>query len=58
MEARAGLVQNIVNGSKHFVDGTERFIGGSELGGIMATIRQAEKPNEVSVTYQHENPVF
>jgi hypothetical protein len=58
MVARAGLVQNIVNGSKHFADRTERFIGGSELGAIMATIRQAEKPDAVSVTYQCETPVF
>jgi hypothetical protein len=58
MEARAGLVQNIVNGSKHFADGTERFIGGSELGVIMATIRQAAKPTEVSVTYQRSINLF
>jgi hypothetical protein len=52
------IVQNLVNGSKHFADETERFIGGSELGVIMANIRQAGKPHKVSVTYQQSNTLF
>ncbi|MDG2532665.1 hypothetical protein P6144_03325 [Sphingomonas sp. HITSZ_GF] len=58
MEARARLVHIMVNGSKHFVDETERFIGGSELGVIMANIRQARKPDKVSVTYQQSTTLF
>jgi hypothetical protein len=52
------IVQMMVNGSKHFADRTERFIGGSDLGVIMANIRQAGKPTKVSVTYQQKTPLF
>ncbi len=48
----------MVNGNKHFADETERFIGGSELGVIMANIRQARKPYKVSVTYQNRITTF
>jgi hypothetical protein len=52
------IVHIMVNGNKHFADETERFIGGSELGVIMANIRQARKPYKVSVTYQNRITTF
>ncbi len=58
MAASLPIVHIMVNASKHFADGTERFIGGSELGVIMANIRQARKPFAVSVTYQNRITPF